>query len=152
MKKQLILLFIVLGTVVVTNAQNYLGLTEKQIKVNLDNKKVDYETYYTVSGDLGIRYWEEDGDFRTYTISAETGKCCLYVVCSNSNDFVFNSKKYLANTLNLIGKQDENDDWEYKRSGNTITGVILKIINLDNPNDYIKDYTYCLIIQDSRFN
>lgn len=94
MKKYLLLLVITLGINVMVSAQNYIGKTQKQITDILDSKGIEYSTYYTKDGNLGIQY-ETEVEKRIYVIGV-TGTCNWYSILSNDEGFVYNMRKYAS--------------------------------------------------------
>ena len=94
MTKYLLLLIVTLGISVMVSAQNYIGKTQKQITDILDSKEIEYSTYYTKDGNLGIQY-ELKTEKRIYVIGIN-GICDWYAVLSNDEGFVYNMRKYAS--------------------------------------------------------
>ena len=92
MKKYLLLLVITLGINVATFSQNYVGKTKQQITDVLDEKSIEYTTYYTKDGNEAIQY-ESEVEKRVYVIGVNN-VCNWYIVLSNDDGFIYNMRKY----------------------------------------------------------
>lgn len=116
--KRYLLLIITLGINVIVSAQNYIGKTQKQITDILDSKSIEYSTYYTKDGNLGIQY-ELELEKRIYAIGAN-GICDWYTVLSNDDGFVYNMRKYASSKQFKQTKVTDNYLFVYKKANHEI--------------------------------
>lgn len=118
MKKYVLLLVVALGISAMTTAQNYIGKTKEQITTILDSKGIDYHTYYTNDGNIGI-YYESDIEKRVYVINVE-GYCSWYAALSNDEGFVYNMRRYAVTKQFIQSKVSDRYMYTYKKANHEI--------------------------------
>lgn len=139
------LLLVIVTGVTAVKAQNLIGYSSEKIEVFLENKNIEFNRYFSVSGDLCYEFYNE-GEYRIYVINPKD-VCETYMVFSNSDDFIYAMRKYCI-SKKLTQTNYGNGSYLYKNINITVTIGNVSELNVDS--EKITDYIYYSIISTTK--
>lgn len=127
--KKAILLSALMFIGMISNAQNYLGKSLKEVKTTLDNKSIYYEEFVNVKSTYSVRYTDES-ETRTYVFDY-LEKCNFYVVQFEDANKIYNYAKQYAKQGYVLQKiLDDRIKWIFKKGNIEVSCIYQEDIEL----------------------